>query len=60
VKAVLHPALRSCPGRENWSRDFKGPTSTFSIVFADQFDVEQVNAFVDALQLFKIDFSPEG
>jgi cystathionine beta-lyase len=60
VKTVLHPALRSCPGHENWSRDFKGSTSIFSIVFADQFDVEQVNCFVDALRLFKIGFSWGG
>jgi cysteine-S-conjugate beta-lyase len=60
VKTVLHPALRSCPGHENWSRDFKGSTSIFSIVFADQFDVEQINGFVDALRLFKIGFSWGG
>ncbi len=60
LKTVLHPALRSCPGHENWSRDFRGSTSIFSIVFADRFDVEQVNGFVDALRLFKIGFSWGG
>jgi cystathionine beta-lyase len=60
VKTVLHPALRSCPGHEHWSRDFKGSTSIFSIVFTDRFDAEQVNGFVDTLQLFKIGFSWGG
>jgi cystathionine beta-lyase len=50
----------SCPGHEHWSRDFKGSSSIFSIVFADQFDMEQVNGFVDALRLSKIGFSWGG
>jgi cystathionine beta-lyase len=57
---VLHPALSTCPGHEYWSRDFKGSSSIFSIVFSDRFATAQVNQFVDALKLFKIGFSWGG
>jgi len=54
IKLVLHPAFPSCRGHDIWKRDFKGSASVFSIVFADHFTPQQVNAFVDALGLFKI------
>jgi cystathionine beta-lyase len=60
LRTVLHPALPSCPGHVHWSRDFNGSASIFSIVFADRFTPEQVNGFVDSLQLFKIGFSWGG
>jgi cystathionine beta-lyase len=60
IKAVLHPALASCPGHEYWRRDFTGSSSIFSIVFDDRFAAEQVSAFADRLTLFKIGFSWGG
>jgi cystathionine beta-lyase len=60
IKTVLHPALGSCPGNAIWLRDFKGSTSIFSIIFADCFGIEQVNGFVNSLELFKIGFSWGG
>jgi cystathionine beta-lyase len=60
VELVLHPALPSCPGHEFWKRDFSGSASLFSIVFQRRYAPAQVNAFVDALRLFKIGFSWGG
>jgi cysteine-S-conjugate beta-lyase len=60
VELVLHPALPSCPGHEFWTRDFTGSSGLFSIVLDKRFSKEQVAAFVDALQLFKIGYSWGG
>jgi cystathionine beta-lyase len=60
VELVLHPALPSCPGHQFWKRDFTGSSGLFSIVLEPRFSKEQVLAFVDALQLFKIGYSWGG
>ena len=60
VERVLHPALESCPGHEFWKRDFLGSSGVFSIVFKPGPTHEQVFAFVDALQLFKVGYSWAG
>jgi cysteine-S-conjugate beta-lyase len=60
IKAVLHPALPSCPGHENWRRDFSGSSSIFSFVFDDRYAADQVTAFADRLTLFKAGFSWGG
>jgi cystathionine beta-lyase len=60
VERVLHPALPSCPGHEFWKRDFTGSSGVFSIVLAPGPTREQVFAFVDALELFKIGYSWAG
>ena len=60
IERVLHPALPSCPGHELWKRDFTGSTGLFSIVFHERFSKEQVQRFVDSLNLFKIGYSWGG
>lgn len=60
IETVLHPALPSCPGHEYWKRDFAGSASVFSIVFERRFSWQRVEAFIDALTLFKIGFSWGG
>jgi cystathionine beta-lyase len=60
VEVVLHPALPSCPGHEIWKRDFTGSSGLFSFVFHQRFTKQQVLAFVDALNLFKIGYSWGG
>lgn len=60
VELVLHPALESCPGQEFWKRDFLGSSGVFSIVFKRGASQEQVFAFVDSLQLFKVGYSWAG
>lgn len=60
IELVLHPALPSCPGHEFWKRDFLGSSGVFSIVFKPGPSQQQVFAFVDGLQLFKIGYSWAG
>src|SRR6185503_3209967 len=60
IELVLHPALPSCPGHQFWKRDFTGSSGVFSIVFKRSFHKQQVMAFVDALELFKIGYSWGG
>jgi len=60
VERVLHPALPSCPGHAFWKRDFTGSASVFSIVFHPHYTPERVNAFVDALKLFRLGYSWGG
>ncbi len=60
VTAVLHPALPDCPGHENWQRYFTKSGGLFSIVLNEVFSSEQIDAFVEGLQLFKIGFSWGG
>jgi cystathionine beta-lyase len=60
VERVLHPALESCPGHEFWKRDFLGSSGVFSSVFKPGPTQEQVFAFVDSLQLFKVGYSWAG
>jgi cystathionine beta-lyase len=60
IERVLHPALESCPGHEIWKRDFTGSSGVFSILFRREFSKGQVQAFVDALELFEIGYSWAG
>ena len=60
VATVLHPAFPTCPGHDLWKRDFTGSASIFSILFQPTYTPAQVNAFVDALKLFKIGYSWGG
>src|SRR5215475_2909219 len=60
IETVLHPAFPSCPGHEFFKRDFTGSTGVFSIVFAKHFAKNQVHAFVNNLNLFKIGYSWAG
>ena len=60
VERVLHPALESCPGHEFWKRDFLGSSGVFSLVLKPGPTQQQVFAFVDSLQLFKVGYSWAG
>jgi cystathionine beta-lyase len=60
VERVLHPALPSCPGHQFFERDFLGSSGVFSIVLRPGPSRERVQAFVDALELFKIGYSWGG
>jgi len=60
IDSVLHPALASCPGHEYWKRDFTGSASVFSIMFKDHVSSTQVEAFIDALEIFRIGMSWGG
>jgi cystathionine beta-lyase len=60
VCRVLHPALEGSPGHEHWKRLCTQAAGLFSVVFDARFSMRQVDAFVDALTLFKIGFSWAG
>jgi cystathionine beta-lyase len=60
VAHVLHPAFPECPGHEIWKRDFTGAAGLFSVIFNERYSETQTDAFIDALQLFKIGYSWGG
>ena len=63
IAQVLHPALPDAPGHHNW-RALCGATDLaaglFSVVFEDRYGTEQVDAFCDALRLFRLGYSWGG
>jgi cysteine-S-conjugate beta-lyase len=60
VTDVLHPALPGSPGHDHWARLCTQAAGLFSVVFDERYSTAQVDAFVDALKLFKIGFSWAG
>jgi cysteine-S-conjugate beta-lyase len=70
VDVVLHPALPGAPGHVHWKQLCGGSENAaavsgqaaglFSIVFKEQYSPAQVDAFCDALKLFKLGFSWAG
>ena len=63
VVQVLHPALPGSPGHGHWRAlcgDGGAAAGLFSVVFDARFGPARVDAFVDALQLFKIGYSWAG
>ena len=61
VAQVFHPALPGSPGHEHWlAVGGAGAACLFSAVFKPEYSARQVDAFVDALQLFGIGYSWAG
>ena len=60
VVQVLHPALPGSPGHAHWAALCTQAAGLFSVVFDARYGTAQVEAFVDALKLFKIGFSWAG
>lgn len=61
VAQVLHPALPGSPGHAHWSAICRGAAGLVSMVFdADRFSAGQVDAFVEAMRLFRIGYSWGG
>ncbi|MDE2255842.1 MAG: cystathionine beta-lyase [Betaproteobacteria bacterium] len=60
VQTVLHPGLPGSPGHANWVRDCSAAAGLFSFTFKPWVNAAQVDAFVDALRLFKIGYSWGG
>ena len=61
---VLHPALPDSPGHTHW-RDLcqpglGGAAGLFSVIFHPHYSQHQIDAFCDALSLFKIGYSWGG
>lgn len=59
VKRVLHPALPSCPGHENWKKYFKGSSGTFGIVLHET-DKKKFARLLDGFEIFHIGASWGG
>jgi cysteine-S-conjugate beta-lyase len=63
IARVLHPALTGAPGHAHWQA-LCGPQDAaaglFSVVFDARYSSAQVDAFCDALKLFKLGFSWGG
>jgi cystathionine beta-lyase len=64
---VLHPALNGSPGHTHWQQLCITPQAPeglaagiFSVVMDERFSAAQVDAFCDALHLFKIGYSWGG
>lgn len=57
---VLHPALPGSPGHEHWRSHCRAAAGLVSVVFDRRFGTQQVDAFVDALRLFRIGWSWGG
>lgn len=60
IARVLHPALPGAPGFAHWQATCKAAAGLFSVVFDARYSGAQVDAFVDALRLFKIGYSWAG
>jgi cystathionine beta-lyase len=61
---VLHPALPQSPGHAHWQATCKpgvgGAAGLFSVIFEAGYTQAQVDAFCDALRLFKLGYSWGG
>ena len=60
IAQVLHPALPGSPGHEHWRTLCSAAAGLFSVVFDERYSAPQVDAFVDALALFRIGSSWAG
>lgn len=63
IARVLHPALPGAPGHAHWQA-VCGPqglaAGLFSVLFEARYDSRQVDAFCDALRLFRLGYSWGG
>ena len=64
IAQVLHPALPQSPGHAHWQAtcqaDAGGAAGLFSVIFDARYTQPQVDAFCDALRLFKLGYSWGG
>ncbi|HDR9588213.1 cystathionine beta-lyase [Burkholderia stabilis] len=60
IVSVLHPQLPDCPGHASFMRDFTGAGGLFSVVFDERYSAEQIDRFVESLELFAIGWSWGG
>ncbi|MDP3253700.1 MAG: PLP-dependent transferase [Hydrogenophaga sp.] len=60
VVQVLHPALPGSPGHAAWQRDASAAACLFSAVFDPAIEQARIDAFCDALRLFRLGWSWAG
>jgi cysteine-S-conjugate beta-lyase len=60
LSRVLHPALEGSPGHAHWKALCCSAAGLFSVIVDARYTTAQVDAFVDALKLFRIGYSWAG
>jgi cystathionine beta-lyase len=60
IQRVLHPAIEGSPGHAHWRDVCTQAAGLFSVLFDEALPHEAVDAFVDALKLFRIGYSWGG
>jgi len=68
IAQLLHPAFEGSPGHASWRALCTGgdaggeglAAGLFSVVFHERYSPQQVDAFCDALQLFRLGYSWGG
>ncbi len=60
VSQVLHPALAGSPGHEHWAQQCTRAAGIFSILLHESFHPDAVDAFMDALRVFRLGYSWGG
>jgi cystathionine beta-lyase len=60
ISRVLHPAFDSCPGHAHWKDTCTAAAGRVSVMVDARYSSTQVDAFVDALRLFKLGYSWAG
>jgi cystathionine beta-lyase len=64
IAQVLHPALPTSPGHAHWralcGEDEGRAAGLFSVIFPERYSTQQVDAFCDALRLFRLGYSWGG
>ncbi|HET8869807.1 MAG TPA: PLP-dependent transferase [Aquabacterium sp.] len=58
--SVLHPSHPDSPGHQYWSQTCGAAGGLVSVIFDDGYGRDQIDAFIDALTLFKIGYSWGG
>jgi len=60
IARVLHPARSGSPGHEHWVRHCRAAAGLLTLEFDPRYTPEQVDAVIDALELFRIGWSWGG
>ncbi len=63
IARLLHPAFEGSPGHQHWQAvcgAHGAAAGLFSVLFHERYGVQQVDAFCDALKLFKLGYSWGG
>lgn len=60
VSQLLHPAFEGSPGHPHWQSLCSAAAGLFSVVIDERYTGAKVDAFIDALELFRIGYSWGG
>jgi cysteine-S-conjugate beta-lyase len=60
ITRVLHPALAGAPGHEHWATHCSAAAGLFSVLIDERIAAHRVDAFCEALSLFKLGTSWGG